>query len=273
MAALLLTIALLIPLLAVLATAYRLSIITNPQRSKPLRHGRRNPNEPTHLLIVLGSGGHTAEMLAMLTRAVTEGSPKQRLVWKDFTHRTWVVGSGDSISATRAKDFEHMAVPLTTQEDLMEGNIKRATDIGPGTYDVAVVPRAREIHQPLYTSPMSSLACAKACWELLTKHATETIEGHMPRPGKIDFPDVILCNGPATATILVFTSVLLRFFDVKGCSTRGKMRTVYVESWARVKKLSLSGRLLRFVVDRFLVQWPQLERAAGGRAEYLGVLV
>ena len=76
-----------------------------------------------------------------------------------------------------------------------------------------------------------------------------------------------------TATVLVLTSMVLRFFDVRGCSTRGKMRTVYVESWARVKKPSLSGQLLKHVVDRFLVQWPQLERSAGGRAEYPGVLV
>ncbi|KAF2765742.1 oligosaccharide biosynthesis protein Alg14 like protein, partial [Teratosphaeria nubilosa] len=230
---------------------------------------------PAHLLVVLGSGGHTAEMLAMLTRAVTTSpSPKDdKLVWKDFAHRTWVVGEGDSISAERAKEFEEMAIPLNTQEDLMAGNIKRAMDIGAGSYEIKTVPRARAIHQPLSTSPVSSLACAKACWDVLTAHMTETRDGHAGRAKEIDFPDVILCNGPATATILVFVSVVLRFFDYRGCATRAKMRTVYVESWARVKKLSLSGRLLKQVVDRFLVQWPQLERAAGGRAEYCGVLV
>ena len=116
----------------------------------------------------------------------------------------------------------------------------------------------------------------RACWDLLTKYTTETRDGHAGGAGQKDFPDIILCNGPATATIMVFTSVLLRFFDVKGCSTRGKMRTIYVESFARVKKPSLSGTLLNRVVDKFLVQWPQLEKAyevAGGRAQYLGVLV
>ncbi|KAK5127486.1 hypothetical protein LTR85_006825 [Meristemomyces frigidus] len=262
-----------LPLLIIPALFYRFSAITNPKRNKPIRHGRRNPVEPTHLMVVLGSGGHTAEMLAMLERAVTEKDPSQKLDWKDYMHRTWVVGSGDSISAERAKDFEDMVIPLSTPEDLMAGKVKRATYGGVGTYDIVTVPRAREIHQPLATAPVSSFKCMRACYDLLTRYTTETRDGHAGGPGQKDFPDVILCNGPATATILVFTSMLLRFFDVKGCSTRGKLRTIYVESWARVKTPSLSGRLLSRVVDRFLAQWPQLERAAGGRAEYMGVLV
>jgi len=266
---------LLVPSLVSWAIGYRILLVIDPKRDKPIRHGRRNPNEPSHLLVVLGSGGHTTEMIAMLERAVmdTEGEGKNRLDIKDYSYRTWVVGSGDTISAQRAKEFEEMATPLSSQEGLMVGKVKRATDIGPGSYDIATVPRAREIHQPIFTSPITSLKCMKACYDLLMKHASETRDGHAGVPGQKDFPDVILCNGPATATILVFTTVLMRFFDVGGCGTRGKMRTVYVESFARVKRLSLSGRLLRHVVDRFLVQWPQLERKVGGRAEYLGVLV
>jgi len=264
-----------IPLILIPVIFYRFLLITDPRRNKPIRHGRRNPHEHSHLLIVLGSGGHTAEMIAMLERAVTAkpGGLEQTLDWKDYNHRTWVVGTGDAISAQRAREFEEMAVQLSTQDNLMIGKVKKATDLGAGSYDIVTVPRAREIHQPAYTAPLSSLTCMRACYELLLKHTSDTRDGHASQSGEKDFPDVILCNGPATSTILVFTSMLLRFFDVKGCSTRGKMRTVYVESFARVKKLSLSGRLLVNVVDRFLVQWPQLERAAGGRAQYIGVLV
>lgn len=265
--------AILLPLLLISALVYRIIRITNPKRSKPLRYGSRNLNEPTHLLIVLGSGGHTAEMLAMLTRAVQDPDAGARLNWRCYTHRTWVTSSGDMISAQRAKEFEEMVATLGSQENVKTGKTKRATDTGPGTWECVVVPRAREIHQPTYTAPLSSLRCMRACWDVLRKHSTETRDGHAGKPWDIDFPDIILCNGPATATIMVFTSILMRFFDVKGCSTRAKMRTIYVESWARVKRLSLSGRLLKFLVDRFLVQWPQLERVAGGRAEFVGVLV
>ena len=47
---------------------------------------------------------------------------------------------------------------------------------------------------------------------------------------------------------------------------------MYVESFARVGGLSLSGKILYPLVDRFLVQWPQLKEKYS-RAEYNGVLV
>ncbi|KAK3714209.1 UDP-N-acetylglucosamine transferase subunit [Vermiconidia calcicola] len=230
-------------LLAIPASIYRLKVILDPKRPKPVRNGRHGDEKPAHLLIVLGSGGHTAEMIAMLERAVNEKDERLRLDWNSYTQRTWVTGTGDTISAQRVKEFEEMATTLPAERS------HKAL--------LVTVPRARAIHQPLLTTPYSSLRCMLACFAILL-------------PSERDFPDIILCNGPAIATILVFTSVLLRFFDVRGCHSPGKMRTVYVESWARVKKLSLSGMLLETVVDRFLVQWEQLE---GGRREYLGVLV
>lgn len=202
-------------------------------RSKPAVRSRNS--RPTHLLIVLGSGGHTAEMIAMLSRATSTSDESLKLEWQSFSHRTWVVSSGDSISAIRAQEFEESH--------------------SSSSYTIETVPRAREIHQSLLSAPISCLKCLWACVRILTESGC---------------PDVILCNGPATATILVFTSVLLRFLNWERCESEGKMRTVYVESWARVKRLSLSGKLLEWVVDRFLVQWPQLE---GGKREYVGVLV
>ncbi|KAF2210506.1 glycosyltransferase family 1 protein [Cercospora zeae-maydis SCOH1-5] len=228
----------------------RLLTILNPSRPKPRRQSRRDGHQPTHLLIVLGSGGHTAEMLAMLERSLHEDDSAPRLDLDDFRHRTWVVGEGDALSAERARAFEE--------------KLARWEEGGRGTYDVQCVPRARHIHQSPLTTPLSCLRCFCACAAVLSQYTGGV--------GQLDFPDLILVNGPATGTILVFASLVLRFFEVWGCNWRGKMRTVYVESWARVKKLSLSGRLLELVADRFLVQWPQLERE-GGRAEYMGVLV
>jgi beta-1,4-N-acetylglucosaminyltransferase len=246
------------------AILLRARFILDPNRTKPIRHGRRNPREPTHLLIVLGSGGHTAEMLSMLDRAVNEPDPRSRLEWRDYTHRTWVVNEGDSISASRAKDFEESTMGFG-QERLMEGKVKKATDLGPGTYEVVTVPRARLIHQSIYSAPISCAKTFAACWSTLVKQLDQ---------GR-DFPDLILVNGPATATIMVYTAIALRFFNVKGCVTNGRLRTVYVESWARVKKMSLSGNMLSRVVDKCLVQWPQLDarRNGTGKAKYVGMLV
>jgi beta-1,4-N-acetylglucosaminyltransferase len=234
------------------ALLLRLRFILSPTRSKPIRHGRRNPKEPAHLLIVLGSGGHTAEMISMLDRAVNEPDTKSRLEWRDYAHRTWVVSEGDSISASRAKQFEDMATSF-------------GTDLGPGSYEIVTVPRARLIHQSIYSAPISCVKTFQACWSLLVKQVEQ---------GR-GFPDLIMVNGPATATVLVYAAIALRFFNVKGCVTNGKMRTIYVESWARVKKMSLSGTMLSRVVDRCLVQWPQLDakRNGSGKAKYVGMLV
>lgn len=38
-----------------------------------------------------------------------------------------------------------------------------------------------------------------------------------------------------------------------------RLRTVFVESWARVRTISLSGKILLPFADRFLVQWPALD--------------
>lgn len=233
----------------------RLRVVLSPNRPK---QSRRRGDAPTHLLIILGSGGHSAEMLSMLERAVDHEDEKMRLNWRDYTFRTWVVGRGDQISAKRAKGFEDMVAQIQQQTSRANGTIKKEGGTG---YKVVTVPRARKIHQSLLTAPISSLRCMFACWTALLPSAD------------VDFPDLILCNGPATATILVFVSVLLRFFDARRCNSRGKMRTIYVESWARVKRLSLSGNLLVRVVDRFFVQWPQLLEATQRRGEILGVLV
>ena len=231
-----------------------LSVI--PPRRPVVKQRKRGAS--AHVLIVLGSGGHTAEMLAILRNSLT-GRPDaageqtiKALDWSRFAHRTWVVSSGDSFSATRAKEFEDEACSLTSKSD---GHGQANTQ----SYTILTVPRARKIHQPLITAPFSSLQCLWACVQLLLSH-------------KQGFPDLILINGPATATIMVWASVLLRFFGVRDANDAGKMRTIYVESWARVKKLSLSGRLLCWVADRVLVQWPQLD-GVQGKGEFLGVLV
>ncbi|EIE86577.1 hypothetical protein RO3G_11288 [Rhizopus delemar RA 99-880] len=51
-----------------------------------------------------------------------------------------------------------------------------------------------------------------------------------------------------------------------------KIEIIYIESFARVHTLSLTGKLLYPFADRFLVQWPELS-SRFQRAEYQGVLV
>ncbi|KAF7571597.1 UDP-N-acetylglucosamine transferase subunit ALG14 [Pyrenophora tritici-repentis] len=91
------TLSFLIAILATLfvaATFRLLAILPNAARSKK-RLPRKRP-VATRVLIVLGSGGHTHEMFYLLHNLNT----------RNFTHRTYIVSSGDAFSAQRAANFE-----------------------------------------------------------------------------------------------------------------------------------------------------------------------
>ncbi|KAI9767519.1 MAG: UDP-N-acetylglucosamine transferase subunit [Geoglossum umbratile] len=163
-----------------------------------------------------------------------------------YTRRSYVVSEGDDFSAQRAVEFEESIDPTTTCGELSKN------------YDIYTVPRARKIHQSLLTTPPSAFRCCLACASVLRG-------SNKPSP---EYPDLIICNGPGTAVCIVFVGLVLKFFGARGAV--GKMRTIYVESFARVRTLSLSGKILKWACDRFIVQW---ERLKVGRAEYLGVLV
>ena len=196
---------------------FRLSTILSRTPAK-----RPDPSgSPTHLLVVLGSGGHTAEMLNILSSLGD--------LHLAYTSRTYICSSGDSFSASKAAEFEKT--------------------LG-GEYNIITVRRARRVHQTTYTAPFTTVLCFFDCFKLL----------------KIE-PDLILTNGPGTGVCVVLAAVLRLFLGGQG------MRSIFIESWARVKSLSLSGRILKPFVDRFIVQWPDLVKAEGDRVEYIGPLV
>lgn len=170
-----------------------------------------------------------------------------------------MIGSGDDFSAGQAEEFERGLVGKSHRPSSSSGG-----------YTIHTVPRARQIHQPLLTSPLTSLHCFYACLFLLLRHPQ-------------GYPDLILTNGPATSLILILASTVLRYFAflplVQESGPRDpskvakKMRVIYVESWARVKKPSLSGRIIVWcgLCDRVLVQWKGLETRGWG--EFRGALV
>ncbi|KAF1814532.1 Alg14-domain-containing protein [Eremomyces bilateralis CBS 781.70] len=255
--------------------------------------GTFNPqlaNQYTYLLVVLGSGGHTAEMMALLENLDRDdGSGITQ-----YTHRRYVVSEGDEVSVRRAKAFEEEFAgacerDATSRETRGVPGGMASRDPGTnnqrpnyGSWDVVVVPRARKIHQSLWTAPMSCLRCLVACLRLLSTPPPDPKGPGMwrmkatarARPRKMmpRYPNLILTNGPATATVMVLAATVLRFFDYRGANEANALRTIYVESFARVKKLSLSGRILLPLVDRFLVQWMELV-TPGSRTEYVGICV
>ncbi|PYH99174.1 glycosyltransferase family protein [Aspergillus ellipticus CBS 707.79] len=241
----------------------------------------RSKNTPIHLLVVLGSGGHTAEMFSMLRRMSLNPSK--------YTYRTYIVSSGDNFSATKAVEFETTYLNQNAKENAPGG---QATT---GSYTIVTVPRARRVHQSFLTAPFSTIQSFWSC--LLVLRGLHPDQQPLPSPARSPYPDVILTNGPATAVCVILAARLLRLchFLCAGLSFNRsvgtqagsetsatapghfQLRTIFVESWARVTTLSLSGKLLLPFADRFLVQWPALKgkKAWSGmrETEYAGTLV
>ncbi|PON74031.1 Oligosaccharide biosynthesis protein Alg14-like [Trema orientale] len=195
---------------------------------KPLK-GRRRASEPASTLIVLGSGGHTAEMLNLLA-----------VLQKDrFSPRFYIAAATDNMSLQKARSFEN-SLANETGDKVVE------------TSQFMQIYRSREVGQSYITSVWTTLlALAHGLWLMI----------------KIR-PEVILCNGPGTCVPLCIIAFLFKIVGVRWSSI------FYVESIARVQRLSLSGLILYklHIADQFFVQWPQLQRRYP-RAHYVGCLM
>ncbi|KZV70704.1 glycosyltransferase family 1 protein [Peniophora sp. CONT] len=206
-------------LLALLGiVAWRFIAVFSPSKM----HSRLVPRKPgttCSLTVFLGSGGHTSEMLALVSS----------LDFTRYTPRTYIVSEGDELSAQKAADLEK----------LRHNSIKPNEN---GSSYILTIPRARRVHQSLLTTPFSALKTLVGALNYMTVPALR----HKPQ----DAPEVLLLNGPGTCFVLCVAALINRMLGLHS------PRVIYVESFARVKSLSLSGRLLRPIVDSFIVQWP-----------------
>jgi UDP-N-acetylglucosamine:LPS N-acetylglucosamine transferase len=73
-------------------------------------------------------------------------------------------------------------------------------------------------------------------------------------------PDVVISTGAAAGCMLCFLGKMLG------------TKVVWIDSITNVERISLSGRMVRYIADLFLVQWPEL---AGRykRIEFVGTVV
>ncbi|EIM83096.1 glycosyltransferase family 1 protein [Stereum hirsutum FP-91666 SS1] len=201
-------------------------------KAQPIRRPRTT--NTCSLAVFLGSGGHTTESLTLL------GS----LDFSRYTPRTYIVSQGDLLSVQKA---------IALEASKMEESISQPKP----PYTIVTIPRARRVHQPLIATPPTALySLLIAIWRLT----------FAPRLLNANLPEVLVLNGPGTCFSLCVAAYLNRFLGIPS------PRMVYIESFARVKSLSLSGKLLRSVVDSFVVQWPDL-LSDGKRGVYRGWMV
>ncbi|KAJ2284996.1 metalloprotease [Coemansia sp. RSA 2706] len=174
------------------------------------------------LCVVLGSGGHTAEMARLL----------QGVEFDRYTRRLYIVGEDDALS------LDQIAA------------VEVRSSVYSGEYFVERVPRSREVGQSWASTPLSVARCLARTARVLLYHR----------------PDVVLCNGPGNCVVVCVVALVPRILGLK------RIPIIYVETFARVRTLSLSGKLLYPLADRFIVQWPQL-LGRYPRAEYIPNLV
>lgn len=186
-----------------------------------------------YVLAVLGSGGHTKEMLLMMENEFDMSAE---------SHRRYLVTSGDVISQKSAEAFE-MRLRETREHS--------------GSYDVRIATRARRVHQPLLTTPVSALRSILDIFPILLSPPWH----NTPESG-LNLPDVIFINGPATAFFVALVAHLLKIFYFV---PENKMQVLFIESWARVTSLSLTGKLVYYtgIADLFLVQHEPVANAYG----------
>jgi len=206
---------------------------SNPKASRPRRGCCR-------LAVFLGSGGHTSEALTLLSS----------LDFSRYRPRTYICSQGDLLSAKKAAVLEAAKaaeVPSHPPQD---------THSTP-PYSIVTIPRARRVHQSLLTTPLTAARSLAICFSYVVLAPLITGE---------PFADVVIMNGPGTCCMLCLAVYFNKFFGLYSPTI------IYIESFARVRSLSLSGRLLRPFVDRFIVQWPDLLKDRG-RGECHGWLV
>ncbi|CAK9820560.1 UDP-N-acetylglucosamine transferase subunit ALG14 homolog [Anthophora plagiata] len=157
-------------------------------------------------MIILGSGGHTAEMIRILVY----------LNFKNYSPRIYVHADTDLMSMEKVKNLE-----------------KDNTD-----YKILKISRSREIHQSYYTSVYTTI---RAILESFPLFWTEC-------------PELVLCNGPGTCVPLCIIAFLFKVFLIT------QTTIIFIESFCRVTSLSLTGKILYYIADHQIVQWPYVHK-------------
>ncbi|CAI9098253.1 OLC1v1034869C1 [Oldenlandia corymbosa var. corymbosa] len=214
-----------------IVTVFVIRVLYVLHRSARPRHPNSSSQQHLSTLIVLGSGGHTAEMINLLNVL-----QKER-----FKPRYYIAAATDNMSLQKAQVLEN---------SLLDDQGGREKVVGSAHY--MQIYRSREVGQSYLTSVGTTLlAIAHALWLMI----------------KIR-PQVILCNGPGTCIPICVIAFIFKVFGIRWSYI------FYVESIARVKRLSLSALLLYKLrmADQLFVQWPQLKNKYP-RAHYVGRLM
>lgn len=193
--------------LLLLRTMYVLSSIRKIRRSKSPKStcspsffgGRSDPPRPLKTLVVLGSGGHTTEMLHLV----------RHLSVDRYCPVVLVVAATDTTSLRRVA-----AHPSPLPSTVLRA-ATTTTTTGDGGQLVYRIPRSREVGQSYWSSVGTTIySFCFALW----------LVGVRVRP------DLVLVNGPGTCLPIAVSAFLFRVVGWKAS------KIVFVESFCRVTR-------------------------------------
>lgn len=179
-------------------------------------------------LYVLGSGGHTTEMMALI---------KQSFKPSKNQHRRYITTNGDTHSLNQIEALENL-IRIKCPQDK-------------GTFDILIATRARAVHQSFLTSIFTSIRCANEIFAALTMIPPKRVD--QPNAQDFKYPNVIVTNGPGTGFIVALVAFVLKFVF---CAPLNRLKVIFIETWARDHKLGLTGKLFYWtkIYDLFVVQ-------------------
>lgn len=191
---------------------------------------------PLQLFVFLGSGGHTAEMLRILEN-----------------YQLTLLNNGCTIHVGYSDHSSRLKF-----ESFVRGSFSNSAHTHAPVVKYYEFSKAREVNSSVFRSFLT--VCSTVYTSFL--HVLKI------RRALREQPHVILLNGPGTCCVL---ALWFKVWEILDFSTSNSSNIVYIESLARINTLSLTGRILYYLSDTFVVQWPQLSEKYP-RAKHFGIL-
>lgn len=107
-----------------------------------------------------------------------------------------------------------------------------------GKLNVFYLPRTNEVKQSKISSILTTLRSMVTSFILIVKSLLSTTH--------------LISNGPGTCVPIFYIFFILKVIRLSNA------KLIFIESWCRVKDLSLTGKIVKPIANEFIVHWPEL---------------
>ena len=173
------------------------------------------------IMIILGSGGHTGEILIMLSK----------LNFNKFTDVFFVSSHNDKSSENKVKE-----------------TIK-INDFKNTKFHFEKIYRSRNVGQSFKSSIFTTIYSFFQSLGIILKTR----------------PNLVVSNGPGVAVPIIYMGFILKLLFILQ-----EFKILFIESYCRTTSISLSGKLLQPICDKFIVLWKHLKNR---KKEYIGKIL